>query len=317
MDNQIPDPALILLIGPAGSGKSTLARTWPRTEVLELDHYRALIADDPGDQGATPDAAFVLESVLDARLERKKNCVVDATNVEVPVRGSLLRIAKRHGMQTVALLLSTPLSVCLARNATRPDNRRVPENVVRVQHAAMVAAQPRLRDEGFDHVLFADALDRLEPFLQRLSHSREADLGRESSPGLGDLLLVRRFFGPEILPLWRWLPDSDLVTGRDRAAEIRLGQQRLTLAYRDDADGEGDIGFDVALPCPVDPQCTGPAWAPADSVTDLHQALTGWTDSDPDTICTVHGSRDDGDDVDQEDDDRAATALESVAGSVR
>jgi predicted kinase len=313
MDTEIPYPALVVLIGPAGAGKSALASTWPRTEVLELDRYRALIADDPGDQGATPDAVFVLESVLDARLERKKNCVVDATNVELPVRASLLRTAKRHGMPTVALLLSTPLSVCLARNAGRPDNRRVPEGVVRVQHAAMVAAQPRLRDEGFDHVVFADDLDRLEPFLQRLSHGREADLGRDGGSGLGDLLLVRRFFGPEILPLWRWLPDSDLVSGRDRAAEIRLGQQHLTLAYRDDADGEGDIGFDVAVPCPVDPQCAGPAWTPVYSVTDLHKALTGWMDSDPDIICTVHGSRDDEDDVDdvdQEDDD-------PVAGSVR
>ncbi|MGW5067128.1 ATP-binding protein, partial [Streptomyces cyaneofuscatus] len=82
--------------------------------------------------------------------------------------------------------------------------------------------------------------------------------------------------------------------------EIRLGQQYLTLALREDVDGEGDFGFDVLLPCPADPECDGQAWAPAYSVTDLHKALTGAMDNDPEIVCTVHGGPDD---VDQEADD--------------
>ncbi|MFI9042045.1 AAA family ATPase [Streptomyces sp. NPDC053726] len=39
-------PALIVLIGAAGSGKTTWASTWPRTQVLELDHFRAMVSDD-------------------------------------------------------------------------------------------------------------------------------------------------------------------------------------------------------------------------------------------------------------------------------
>jgi hypothetical protein len=163
----------------------------------------------------------------------------------------------------------------------------------------MTSSHQRLAAAGFNTIVFADNLHRLEPFLKRLSQAREADLGRDGSTGLGDLLLVRRFFGSEILPLWQWRPDSDLVTGRDRVAEIHLGEQHLTLAFRDDVDGEGDFGFDVLLPCPFDPECTGQAWAPAYSVTDLHKALTGAMDSDPDIVCTVHG---DGTDDDQDDD---------------
>ncbi|GAB2766898.1 hypothetical protein GCM10027072_77370 [Streptomyces bullii] len=106
----------------------------------------------------------------------------------------------------------------------------MPEDVVRAQHQAMVHSHQRLATEGFNTIVFADALYRLEPFLKRLSQAREAELGRDGSECLGDLLLVRRFFGPEILPLWRWRPGSDLVTGRDRVAEIRLRQQYLTLA---------------------------------------------------------------------------------------
>ncbi len=228
-------------------------------------------------------------------MARRLNTVIDATNVEQSVREELVAAAKRHGMPTVAVIVATPLSVCLERQGLRPDNRRVPGDVVRAQHQAMVHSHQRLAAEGFNTIVFADTLHRLEPFLKRLSQAREAELGRD---GLGDLLLVRRFFGPEILPLWRWRPGSDLVTGRDRVAEVRLGQQYLTLAYRDNVDG--DFGFDVLLPCPIDPECAGQAWAPVYSVTDLHRALTGAMDSDPDIVCTVHGGLDD---VDQEADD--------------
>ena len=295
----LPENGLIVLIGASGAGKSTLARTWPASQVLSLDGLRGVVSDDPGRQDATGDAADVLKLILERRMARKLNTVIDATNVEQPVRVELVMAAKRHGMPTVAVVVATPLEVCLQRQSPRPDSRRVPEDVVRSQHQAMVRSHQRLTAEGFNTVVFADTLHRLEPFLGRLSQVREADLGRDGSDGLGDLWLARRFFGPEILPLWRWRPDSDLAGG-DRVAEIRLGQQYLTLALREDVDGEGDFGFDVLLPCPADPECAGQAWAPAYSVSDLHKALTGAMDNDPDIVCTVHGGPDD---VDQEADD--------------
>jgi predicted kinase len=304
----LPENGLIVLIGASGSGKSTLARTWPASQVLSLDALRGTVSDNPGDQGATADAADVLKLILERRMARKLNTVIDATNVEQSVRVELVMAAKRHGMPTVAVIVATPLPVCLERQGPRPAKRRVPEDVVRGQHEAMVHSHQRLAAEGFNTVVFADALYRLEPFLKRLAQVREADLGRDGSEGLGDLLLARRFFGPEILPLWRWRPGSDLVTGRDRVAEIRLGQQYLTLAFRDDVDGEGDFGFDVLLPCPFDAECSGQAWAPVYSVTDLYKALTGAMDSDPDIVCTVHG---DGVDDDQADDPEGRADLEA------
>jgi predicted kinase len=267
-----------------------------------------MVSDDPGQQDATADAADVLKVILERRMARKLNTVIDATNVEQSVRVELVMAAKWHGMPTVAVVVATPLDICLERQGPRPDNRRVPEDVVRAQYRAMVHSHQRLAAEGFNTIVFADTLHRLEPFLKRLSQAREVELGRDGSTGLGDLLLVRRFFGPEILPLWRWRPGSDLVTGRDRVAEIRLGQQYLTLAYHDDVDGEGDFGFDVLLPCPFDPECAGQAWAPVYSVTDLHKALTGALDNDPDTICTVHG---DGIDDDQDDDPEGRADLQA------
>ncbi|MEV6594152.1 hypothetical protein [Streptomyces acidicola] len=98
------------------------------------------------------------------------------------------------------------------------------------------------------------------------------------------------------------------MTGRDRVAECQ-GEVLLPEAdLRDDVDGEGDFGFDVLLPCPVDPECAGQAWAPVYSVTDLHKALTGAMDSDPDIVCTVHG---DGVDDDQDDDPEGRADLQA------
>ncbi|MDX3209493.1 ATP-binding protein [Streptomyces scabiei] len=304
----LPENGLIVLIGASGAGKSTLARTWPASQVLSLDRLRGVVSDDPGRQDASDDAADVLKLILERRMARGLNTVIDATNCEQPIRVELVMAAKRHGMPTVAVIVPTPLSVCLERQHPRPANRRVPEDVVRAQHKAMTYSHQQLAAEGFNTIVFANSLYRLEPLLKRLSERREADLGRDGGNGLGDLLLVRRFFGPAILPLWKWQPGSDLVTGRDRVAEIRLGQQHLTLAFRADIDGEGDFGFDVLLPCPVDPECTGQAWAPVYSVTDLHKALTGAMDSDPDLLCTVHG---DGADDDQDDDPEGRADLEA------
>lgn len=265
---ELPENGLVVLIGASGAGKSTLASTWPASQVISLDALRGAVSDDPGCQEATADAADALRFLLERRMARKLNTVIDATNCERVVRADLVAAAKRHGMPTVALIVATPASVCIDRQRPRPANRTVPDDVVLAQHKAMVHAHPSLTAEGFNHVVFADSLYRLLPYLRRLSETRNADLGLDGSDGLGDLLLPRRFFGPEILPLWRWKPGSDLADG-DRVAEIRLGQQYLTLAFREDVDGEGDVGFDVLLPCPADPECAGTAWAPAYSVSDL------------------------------------------------
>ncbi|MFJ7494469.1 hypothetical protein ACIQZB_25285 [Streptomyces sp. NPDC097727] len=45
LDTTVPDPAVIVFIGPAGSGTSTLASTWERAQVLSLGHCRALVSD--------------------------------------------------------------------------------------------------------------------------------------------------------------------------------------------------------------------------------------------------------------------------------
>ncbi|WP_369384080.1 AAA family ATPase [Streptomyces sp. cg36] len=297
-DTAIPDPALVVMIGASGSGKSTLASSWPATQVLELDVFRAMVSDQAGDQSATVAAAAVMYAALTARMARRLTTVISDTNTDARVRRGLIDAARAHDVPVVALLVATPADVCVRRQASRSPGRAVPEDVVRRQHADSVAALPDLRGEGFDHVVFADSLHRLEPLLKRASDTRRRDMGWDDGPGLGSLLLVRRVFGPDVLSLWTWRDGSDLAGG-DRVGEIRLGTDRLVLALRRNVDGEGDFGFDLLTCCAVDDACDARAWQPVYSVTDLLIAHTSDRPS-PDTVCTVHGGLDD---VSQEADD--------------
>lgn len=312
---EMPANSLVVLIGPSGAGKSTIARTWPASQVLSLDALREVVSDCAGDQGATGDAVAALHLLLEARMRRRLFTVVDATNVTRSAREPLVAAAKRHDMLPIAVMVATPGSVCIERQGPRPANRTVPEAVVVKQRQDMVDSHRTLKAEGFLEVVFSDSLYRLLPFLERLSGTRQADLGLDGSDGLGELNLVRRTFGDEILPLWRW-KDGSNVAGGDRVAEIRLGQMYLTLALRTDVDGEGDVGFDVMVPCPHDDECTGYAWVPAYSVTCLFRALNGDLDDDEDIVCTVHGPNSD-DDQDDDPDGRAdleEQALEAIRG---
>lgn len=320
LDTTIPDPALIVMIGASGSGKSTLASSWPATQVLELDAFRAMVSDRAGDQVATEAAVTVMHAALKARMARQLTTVISDTNTDARVRKGLIDAARAHGVPVVALLVATPADVCVWRQAVRDPDRAVPEDVVHRQHADAVTAFPQLRGEGFDHVVLADNIHRLEQLLKRASDARRRDMGWDGGDGLGSLLLVRRVFGPDVLPLWTWREGSDLAGG-DRVGEIRFGKDRLVLALRTDVDGEGDFGFDLLTYCAYDDECDARAWQPVHSVTDLLAAHTS-DRPHPDAVCTVHGGPDDvdqeADDHDQDDDPEGRADLEEqFAAAVR
>src|SRR5216684_1946582 len=89
---EIPELALVALIGASGSGKSTLARRhFLSTEVLSSDFFRGLVSDDENDQTCTHDAFDALYYMIEKRLARGKLTVVDATNVRAEDRKRLIR----------------------------------------------------------------------------------------------------------------------------------------------------------------------------------------------------------------------------------
>ena len=154
----VPELSLVVLVGVSGSGKSTFARErFKPTEVISSDFCRGLVADDENDQSATADAFELLHFIVGKRLAAGRLTVVDATNVQVDARRSLVALARDHDVLPTAIVLDVPESVCRARNASRPD-RDFGDHVIRRQHAELRRSLRGLRKEGFRavHVLHGE-----------------------------------------------------------------------------------------------------------------------------------------------------------------
>ena len=162
MNLEIPELCLVALIGPSGSGKSTFAaRHFKPTEVVSSDACRAMVADDPNDQAATPDAFALLNFIASTRLRAGRLTVVDATSVQPQARKSLVELAREHDCLPVAIVLNMPESVCLARNRGR-DDRNFGDHVVRRQAQQLRRSMRGLRREGFRYIYVLDSPEDVE-----------------------------------------------------------------------------------------------------------------------------------------------------------
>jgi protein phosphatase len=152
MPLQIPQLALIALIGPSGSGKSTFARKhFLPTEVLSSDACRGLVSDDDNDQAATNDAFEVLHFIAAKRLALGKLVVVDATNVQPEARKGLVELARKYHVVPVAIVFNLSEKICHQRNGTRGDRSFGP-HVIRNQISQLRRSLRGLPREGFRYV---------------------------------------------------------------------------------------------------------------------------------------------------------------------
>lgn len=146
-------PMVVVLIGPAGSGKTTWARThFAANEVVSADALRAMVGSGEADLDASGDAFAVLDKVVTARLRRRLTTVIDTLGLDGGRRRTAVDLARSSGLPCVAVVFTTALDVCRARNRTR--DRPVPAPALRSQHRR--TAEIDLADDGFDRVLTVD-----------------------------------------------------------------------------------------------------------------------------------------------------------------
>lgn len=149
---EIPEIAVVALMGVSGSGKSTFARQFFKpTEVLSSDYFRALISDDENNQQVSAQAFDTLYYVANKRLELGLMTVIDATNVQKEARASVLRLAKEQNCHAVAIVLDIPEKICRERNGKRPD-RNIGGHVVTRQGDQLRRSIRLLQKEGFRYV---------------------------------------------------------------------------------------------------------------------------------------------------------------------
>jgi predicted kinase len=146
---QVPDPALVLLVGASGSGKSTWAAAHYRdAEVVSSDALRAVVGSGTADLDASSDAFRLLDQIVEGRTRRGLTVVIDTLGLDPARRGVWAALARKAGLPLVAVVFSTPASVCRARNATR--DRPVTASALAGQLRRVREVGAELQAEGWD-----------------------------------------------------------------------------------------------------------------------------------------------------------------------
>ena len=147
----LPDPAVVVLVGAAGSGKSTWAAAHYRAaEVVSSDALRDVVGTGPADLDASAEAFDLLDRILAARARRGLTVVVDTLGLDPARRAAYRAVAHDHGLAAVAVVLETPVAVCRERNTAR--DRPVPAAVLTAQLRRMRTVRAELDLEGWDAV---------------------------------------------------------------------------------------------------------------------------------------------------------------------
>lgn len=128
---RLPDPSLVVLVGPSASGKSTWAEQhFVSAQIVSSDHLRAVVGSGEDDLSASADAFALLERIV------------------------AIRLAKR--LTTVLVVFDTSPRECKDRNAGRA--KRVPARVIDHQLRTYAELRPDLENGGFAEVLEAVAV---------------------------------------------------------------------------------------------------------------------------------------------------------------
>jgi alkanesulfonate monooxygenase SsuD/methylene tetrahydromethanopterin reductase-like flavin-dependent oxidoreductase (luciferase family)/predicted kinase len=186
----LPDPALVVLVGPSGSGKSVwAAEHYGPHEVVSSDRLRAVVGSGEHDLEASADAFALLDHIVAARLRRGLTAVVDTLGLDPVRRRSYLELARISGMPAVAVLVDTDPAACRRRNRARDQG--VPAPVLEGQLRRMRTVVEEVRGEGWDLVA---AVGSARPEASHTPGARAAASEQRQRPvRMGLVLQLSRF----------------------------------------------------------------------------------------------------------------------------
>lgn len=153
-------PTLYVLVGLPGSGKSTWAEANKQWNVRHISSDA--IRREMEEKGEEYTNNYIFECMyLDTvyNLANGNSVIYDATNIEPKYRKNFLKRVKEYcatyrdeiKLKTVAVVFTTPLGICLKRNAQRQGVARVPEEVIR--NMSKKYKLPN-KSEGFDEIVY-------------------------------------------------------------------------------------------------------------------------------------------------------------------
>ena len=159
---EIPEFALVALIGATSGGKSTFAKKhFLPTEILSSDFFRGMVSDDENNQKVSREAFDLLFYAANKRLDLMRTTVIDATNVQAAARKQIIDLAREQNVHSVAIVLNIPERELLARNASRPD-RGYPEHVIRKHTSDLRRGIKNLKREGFRFVYILNSQQEID-----------------------------------------------------------------------------------------------------------------------------------------------------------
>jgi alkanesulfonate monooxygenase SsuD/methylene tetrahydromethanopterin reductase-like flavin-dependent oxidoreductase (luciferase family)/predicted kinase len=195
--DEIPDPALVVLVGPSGSGKSSWAeQRYRHEEIVSSDRLRALVGSGEHDLDASDVAFDILDRIVASRVGRRLTAVVDTLGFDSTRRQMHRAAASKAGLPAVAVVFDTSESLCRARNRSR--SRPVPAAVLTGQFRRLREARAQIDEEAWDLIV------RVHDESGQVSMSPPVPAEEPSRrTGLDLYLQVSRF--PDKEPLGPWL----------------------------------------------------------------------------------------------------------------
>ena len=199
VEQPLPSPALVVLIGPPASGKSSWAAENFRPEqVLCADTLRGVVGEHDLDLAASDDAFEILDRMLAMRMGRKLTTVVDTTGLDDARRQSYLELARSSGVAAVAVRFSTSAAECKRRNRERAHP--VPAKAMDTMLKRFREVAAGVDGEGWDLVLEPSPVRMVTEKLQKATAVESATSQPDDSP-------ANLSFGLHVSD-FEWIPDD-------------------------------------------------------------------------------------------------------------